>query len=214
VLFDVDGTLADTNYLHTLSWARAFADAGVWAPMNAIHRLVGQGGSRLVANLIGEPNPEAEQRRPVHYREMAGDIRIFPGAADLLRACHAAGLAVVFATSAPSEELGLITGRLGCDDVVDAVTTADDVEESKPAPEVFLKAMAAGGIDPARALAVGDSVWDVQAATAAGIGCLAVESGGSSRHELMEAGALQVYRDARQLCDWMATSPLAALPRR
>lgn len=211
VLFDVDGTLVDTNYLHALAWSRALRDHGEWAPMNAIHRLVGMGGDRLLVELLGHDVPEAVAARPARYRELAPDICPFPGAGDLLRRTHERGVAVILATSAPEEELAVLRRLLGADDVIDGQTTADDIETSKPAPDVFSVAMARHSIDPRKALAVGDSVWDVRAARAAGIGCVAVESGGSSHHELAEAGARQVYRDPQELLDQFLTSPLAQL---
>jgi HAD superfamily hydrolase (TIGR01509 family) len=214
VLFDVDGTLVDTNYLHALAWSRAFRDAGEWVPMNAIHRLVGMGGDQLVPELLGHDSPDATAARPVRYRELIGDARAFPGATDLLRRVHDNGLAVVLATSAPADELSELLKVLAADDhVIDAQTTADDVASSKPDPEVFRSAMETASVDPMRALAVGDSIWDVQAARAAGIGCLAVETGGFSQHELSEAGALHVYRDVQELHDQFHTSPLATLLR-
>jgi HAD superfamily hydrolase (TIGR01509 family) len=211
VLFDVDGTLADSNYLHSLAWSRAFRDAGEWVPMNAIHRLIGMGGDQLVPELLGHDSPEATAARPRRYQELIEDVRIFPGAADLLRRLHDGGLAVVLATSAPDDELAVLLDKLDAGDAIDAQTTADDIEESKPAPEVFLTAMKTASVDPEWAVAVGDSVWDVQAARAAGIGCVAVESGGFSEHELSEAGALHVYRDVKELLDQLRTSPIANL---
>jgi HAD superfamily hydrolase (TIGR01509 family) len=211
VLFDVDGTLFDTNYLHTLTWSRAFADAGEWAPMNSIHRLVGMGSDRLVVELLGHESPEAVDVRPRRYQELIDEARPFPGAAELLRLCHRNNLSVVIATSAASDELDELLSKLGAGDAIDAQTTADDIEEAKPDPEVFLKAMEAGAIDPRRAIAVGDSVWDIKSARAAGIACIAVESGGYSEHELSEEGALHVYRDVQELFDQFYTSPLALL---
>jgi HAD superfamily hydrolase (TIGR01509 family) len=211
VLFDVDGTLVDTNYLHALAWARAFRDAGEWVPMNAIHRSIGMGGDRLVPELLGRDSPEAVAARPRRYAELIGDARAFPGAANLLGRVHASGLAVVLATSAPEDELSILLDILGAGEAIDAQTTADDVENSKPAPDIFATAMSAGSIDPARAWAVGDSVWDIRAARAAGIGCIAVESGGFSHHELSDAGALRVYRDVKELLDQFLTSPLATI---
>jgi HAD superfamily hydrolase (TIGR01509 family) len=211
VLFDVDGTLFDTNYLHTLAWSRAFADAGEWAPMNSIHRLVGMGSDRLVVELLGHESPEAVGARSHRYGELIGEARPFPGAADLLRLCHHHHLSVVIATSAVSDELSQLLEKLGADDAINAQTTADDIDEPKPDPEVFRKAMEAGGIDPRRAIAIGDSVWDIRAARAAGIACIAVESGGYSEHELREEGALQVYRDVQELYDQFYTGPLALL---
>ena len=211
VLFDVDGTLFDTNYLHTLAWSRAFADAGEWAPMNSIHRLVGMGSDRLVVELLGHECPHAVRARPRHYEEMIHEARPLPGAAELLRHCHRSGLSVVIATSAVADELNVLLRKLEADDAIDAQTTADDIEVPKPDPQVFRKAMEVGGINPRRALAVGDSIWDVQAARAAGIACIAVESGGYSEHELNEEGALHVYRDVQELLDQFFTSPMALL---
>jgi HAD superfamily hydrolase (TIGR01509 family) len=211
VLFDVDGTLVDSNYVHALSWSRAFRDAGEWAPMNAIHRLVGMGGDQLVSELLGHACPEAHAARPKHYEELKGDILPFPHAAQLLREIHTLGLGVVLATSAPDDELRFLRDLLHAEGAIDAQTSADDVAAAKPDPEVFLKAMTIGNIDAKRAIAVGDSVWDVKSARAAGIGCIAVESGGFSRHELSEAGAVFVYRDVKELLDQLRTSPIGAL---
>ncbi len=211
VLFDVDGTLCDTNYLHTLAWSRALRDCGEWAPMNAIHRLIGMGGDQLLPELLGHDSPDATTRRPQRYQELAGDVLAFPRAAEALREVHKRGFVVVLATSAPDDELVTLRKALGADDAIDGQTSADDVERSKPHPEVFLSAMERYSIDPRRALAVGDSVWDIEAARAAGIGCVAVESGGFSRHELSEAGARHVYRDVGELIDQFATGPLAQI---
>lgn len=211
VLFDLDGTLVDTNYLHALAWSRAFRDCGEWAPMNAIHRLVGVGGDQLVPRILGRDKPEISDARASRYRELAPDIRGFPGAAALLRQVRECSLAVVLATSSPKDEISLALSVLDADEAIDGLTTADDVPTSKPAPDVFLKAMDTFGLDPRLSIAVGDSIWDVEAARAAGIACVAVESGGFSQHELSEAGARQVYRDVREIVDQYVTSPLAAL---
>ena len=211
MLFDLDGTLVDSNYLHTLAWSRALSDVGAWAPMNAIHRLVGMGGDQLVPRLLGHDVPGASDARAHRYRELLDEVRAFPGSADLLRTLHHAGLAVVLATSSPPDELDVAVRILDVDDSIDAVTSKKDVDRSKPAPDLFLAAMRAGMIDPARALAVGDSVWDLQAARAAGIGCVGVETGGFSQHELSEAGALHVYQDVQEVGRQLLTGPLAAL---
>jgi HAD superfamily hydrolase (TIGR01509 family) len=213
VLFDVDGTLIDTNYLHTVAWSQALADAGEWAPMNAIHRLVGMGGDQLVPRLLGHVSPQALDARTRRYRELIDEAKPFPGATALLRRTHEAGLVVALATSSPGDELQVLRALLEADDVIDAQTTADEIKASKPDPEVFLAAMGVAGIDPAWAVAVGDSVWDVEAARGAGIACIGVESGGFSRHELSEAGAVQVFRDVQELGRQFQTSPLAVLAR-
>ena len=211
VVFDVDGTLVDTNYLQTLAWSRALRDAGEWAPMNAIHRLVGMGGDKLVPELLGHDSPEAVNARPGRYREIIGEARPFPGAEELVSCIHQHGLITALATSSPSDELDTVLEVLDIDAVLDVKMTADDIESSKPDPEVFLTAMDEASLEPARTLAIGDSVWDVKAANGAGIGCVAVESGGFSRHELSEAGAVHVYRDARELLQQFLVTPLALL---
>ncbi len=211
VLFDVDGTLVDTNYLHVLTWSRALRENGEWAPMNAIHRLVGMGGDQLVPHLLGHPDDAVEDARGRQYKGLIEEAQVFPGAADLLRRVHSAGLKVVLATSSPGEELEHLRRLIDAEDAIDAQTTSDDVESSKPEPDVFLAAMKAGGIDPRGTLVVGDSTWDIEAARAAGVGCVAVETGGFSEHELSEAGALHVYRDVREILQQFDTSPLALL---
>lgn len=181
--------------------------------MNAIHRLIGMGGDQLVPELLGHDSPQASAARSVRYKELIDDACVFPGAADLVRKMHDNGLAVVLATSAPEDELEVLLEMLDVGEALTAQTTADDIANTKPAPEIFIKAMERGSIDPERALAVGDSTWDIQAARAAGIGCMAVETGGFSRHELSEAGALTVYQDVQELVDQFWTSPLAMLVR-
>ena len=178
VLFDVDGTLVDTNYLHTLAWSRALIDLGEWAPMNAIHRLIGMGGDTLVPELLGHDVEGASDRRSARYAELIDEARPFPGAADLLRRVHDEGLAVVLASSAPVDELDAMIELLGVGDAIDATTSADDVDASKPEPDVFEAAARAGDIDLERCLVVGDSIWDIRAARAAGIGCV---GGGDGR---------------------------------
>jgi HAD superfamily hydrolase (TIGR01509 family) len=212
VLLDVDGTLVDTNYLHTLAWARALIDIGEWAPMNAIHRSVGMGGDQLVAHLLGAPRQEAAAAWRARYEELSADIRAFPFARQLVERLRQGGLKVALATSSPADLLQSAMKTIGIE--VDGVTTADDVASSKPDPAVFEVAMQLTGIDPQFAVAVGDSVWDVQAARAAGIGCVGVETGGFSRHELSEEGAIAVYRDVEELWRQLSTSPLAQLHTR
>jgi HAD superfamily hydrolase (TIGR01509 family) len=211
VLVDLDGTLVDTNYLHTLAWSRAFRELGEWAPMNAIHRLVGMGSDQLVPELLGHDRDDAAAAHDRHYAELEDDVRPFPEAGGFLRRMSDAGLVVVLATSASEDDLTHVLEVLDADDAIDAIVHADDVDRSKPDPEIFNTARDKGGIDPALVLAIGDSVWDIKAARAAGMGCVAVESGGSSRSELDEAGAIAVYRDVRELSEQLMTSPIGSL---
>jgi HAD superfamily hydrolase (TIGR01509 family) len=214
VLVDLDGTLVDTNYLHTLAWSRAFTDVGEWAPMNAIHRLIGMGGDQLVPELLGRDVSGAHDAQARHFAGLKPEVRAFPGATPLLRGLHDLGLVVVLASSASEDDLGDLRAVLDADDAIDAAVHAGDVSTSKPSPEIFEVAREKGGIDAHRVLAIGDSIWDVRAAHNAQMPCVAVESGGTSRAELSEAGALAVYRDAGQLCDHLLSSPIATLVAR
>ena len=118
--------------------------------MNAIHRLIGMGGDRLVPELLGHDSPEATAARPRRYKELMDEAQAFPAAAALLRKAHDSGLAVVLATSAPDDELKAALQVLRAGRAIDGQTTADDVESSKPSPEVFEKAMKTFSIDPGR----------------------------------------------------------------
>ena len=211
VLFDIDGTLVDSNYLHTLAWSRALADGGEWAPMNAIHRLIGMGSDTLLPALIGRTDDEIADFWKVHYEAMMSEVRPFPGASALVREVAATGAAAVLATSSPGAHLSFLVALLGLGDEVAAATTADDAEKSKPDPEIFLTAMARVGGDPARTFVIGDSRWDVEAANSARMRCIAVETGGFSEAELTAAGAIAVYEDVDALRRDLATGPLAQL---
>jgi len=211
VLLDVDGTLMDTTYLHTIAWARALADLGHAAPMHAIHRLVGMGGDQLVPELLGRDVEGATDAWRVRYDELRDEATPLDSAHDLVAALHGLGLAVVLATSSPADLVRTVIDRLDIGDLIDGVTTADDVASSKPDPGVFEAAIRAGSIDPGCVLAVGDSVWDVRAARAAGVGCIGLETGGFSRHELAEDGAIAVYRNPSELLAQLLTSPIAIL---
>jgi HAD superfamily hydrolase (TIGR01509 family) len=211
VLFDVDGTLVDSNYLHTQAWSRALRDGGHWAAMNVIHRLVGMGGDQLTARLLGHSDDDAVDRWRHHYEQLIGEVVVFPGATELISALHDAGVRVVLASSSPADHVQHMVELLGVADVIDAATSSNDADRSKPAPDIFRSALAAGDVDPQRSLVVGDSIWDVQAARAAGLATIGVESGGFSRHELNEEGALAVFRHVGDLLAQWRTSPLGQL---
>jgi HAD superfamily hydrolase (TIGR01509 family) len=201
VLFDVDGTLVDTNYLHTLAWSRALADAGEWAPMNAIHRLVGMGGDQLVPHLLGHSNDAVLAARPGRYRELMPEARVFPGARRLLTALARQGAQVVLATSSPKDELEAMVALLDVGSAISHTTNGDDVDRTKPHADVFECALERAGLGPDDAVVVGDSVWDVEAAGRAGIRMVAVETGGFAAAELRTAGADAVYHDVGELLD-------------
>jgi HAD superfamily hydrolase (TIGR01509 family) len=214
VLYDVDGTLVDSNYLHVVAWWQAFRAHGHDVAMTDIHRTVGQGAARLVETLLGHPDEAVVDGHTDFYAPLLYEVPPFPGAADLLRATKKAGLAVVLATSASEKEAGMLRRTLDADDAVDAVTTSDAVDSSKPEPDILEAALAAAGLSADCAVLVGDTVWDVEAGRRAGMDCVAVRSGGISEAELRDAGAVAVYRDVADLLERVDDSPLAELARR
>jgi HAD superfamily hydrolase (TIGR01509 family) len=207
-LFDVDGTLLDSSYLHTLAWTRALADHGHHPAMAAVHRLIGMGGSELLETLIGSASDEIERAWRTHFDALLPEVRAFDGARELLQAVHQRGLTVVLATSSPEDLLRTMRAKLDADAFIDDAVTSADADNAKPHPDIFTTALERSGSTRDGAVAVGDSVWDVEAAARAGIRCVGVESGGYSRGELLDAGAVAVYRDPRALLagieDWTA----------
>jgi len=212
VIFDVDGTLVDTNYLHTLAWARGFRDAGETVSMSAIHRLIGMGPDQLVEELLDHESDEASDGHSAQFEKLMPEIKPFPGAAELLEKVHERGAKVVLASSASENELdAMIEAIEPADGSIDHIVKKDDVEESKPAPDIFEAAISGAGLDPKASLVVGDTVWDIEAAKKCDLQMVAVLTGGISRQELEEAGAIAVYEDVAQLLRELDDSPIGAL---
>ncbi|MFG2104771.1 HAD family hydrolase [Micromonospora sp. S4605] len=215
VLFDVDGTLVDSTYLHTVSWWEALRQDDRPVPMATIHRAIGMGSDKLLDHLLGpERDRDADDRlRDAHdtlYGEYWERLQPLPRAADLLRACAEHGLRVVLATSAAEHEVAALRRALAADDVIDTVTSSADARESKPAPDILVAALEQSGLDAARVVFVGDSVWDVAAAGKLDIPCVGLTCGGTSRGELAGAGAVAVYEDPAALLAALPDSPVLA----
>ncbi|HVE94299.1 MAG TPA: HAD family hydrolase [Acidimicrobiales bacterium] len=208
VLADVDGTLVDSNYHHALAWFRALCDHGHVIPLVDIHRRVGMGGSQMLEELIGHADEDIEADWRQNFEEMLPEIEPFARVADLLHACAGRGVRVVLATSAPSDLLAALRAKVDADDWIHAKVDADDVAEAKPEPDVFAAALAKAAVAASDAIVLGDSTWDVLAARRAGLGCVCVLSGGYGRAELLDAGAVAVYRDVAELLDAFDDSPL------
>ncbi|MGI8563641.1 MAG: HAD family hydrolase [Candidatus Dormibacter sp.] len=199
VIFDVDGTLVDSTYLHTLAWARTFREAGREVETYRIHRAVGMGSDQLIPALIGREQPELSEKHTEHYRGLGDEARAFPRVSELLRSLHSQGLQVILATSAKPEELKRLLAKIDADDTIDRVVSSEEVSTSKPAPDIFETALEQSGLNAGQALVVGDSVWDLKAASRCGLPAVAVVCGGTSRAELEEAGAVRVYEDPAEL---------------
>lgn len=213
VIFDVDGTLLDTNYLHTVAWMRALRDHGYdEVTMAQVHGAIGIASGQLVERLTGGTDEEVAEAHTKAYQPFQDDVRAFPKAADLVQACHEAGLRVVIATSGKEKDLEWMLPAIGVpEDIVDGASTSSDVENAKPAPDLLSVAMEKSDLDPARSVALGDTVWDVKAAADAGVPCIALACGGIGAAELREAGAVEVWDDPADLLAHFAESRIAGL---
>jgi HAD superfamily hydrolase (TIGR01509 family) len=215
VLFDVDGTLVDSNYLHVHAWQRAFDAEAVSVSAWHIHRCIGMDGSTLVRILSDDAPAEVQDRltdaHSRYYRELTPLLAPLPGARELLRRVAGLGLQVVLASSAPGDELEILRKVLDCDDVIATTTSSRDVDTAKPEPGIVQVALGRARVDAEHAIFVGDAVWDAHAARGAGVPCIGVLSGGISREELQAAGASPVFADAQELLDQLSSTRIAEL---
>jgi HAD superfamily hydrolase (TIGR01509 family) len=204
-ILDVDGTLIDTNYQHALAWFRAFARHEIVLPIWRIHRHIGMGGDQVIAALTDE-DTERERGDAIRddekqlYQEMIGEVRAMEGATELIDELRRRGHRVVLATSAKPEELDHYLEMLEASERADAWTSSEDVESTKPEPDLVQAALQKLGAGPEDAVMIGDTPWDVEAAKRAGVGTIAVLTGGFAAEELRDAGALAVYESVAELC--------------
>jgi HAD superfamily hydrolase (TIGR01549 family) len=211
VLFDMDGTLLDTNYLHVLAWSRALRDQGRQVPMAVIHSLIGMGSDKLIQRLVGGKAPDLDESHSRHYRGLQAEARAFAGAAQLLRTIDGRGAAVILGTSAKSDELDAMLAVLDAGGAISDVISAGDVQNTKPEPDIFATALQRCQLPAEKVLVVGDTVWDVEAAGRLGLRCIGVETGGVGGGVLSRAGAVAVYDDVATLLRELDRSPVRPL---
>jgi HAD superfamily hydrolase (TIGR01509 family) len=204
VVLDVDGTLMDTNYLHTEAWARAFERAGHRIPRVKLHREVGKGAGLLIQEFVDDEET-AQKIQSFHsevYEELQEYGHPLPGAKELISSLEDRGYEVWFVTSAKDEELEHHMQELDAEGRIEGVVNSSAVENTKPTPDIFEETLRRAGTTAGETVAVGDAVWDVEAAREAGIRTVAVLSGGAfHRSELEEAGAVDVYEDCAAILD-------------
>ena len=211
-LLDVDGTLIDSNYQHALAWFRAFREHGFVLPVWRIHRAIGMGGDQLVPALLGKDVDEKQgdeirdTRGPI-YKELMPEVQPLEGAHELIADLKERGLTIVFASSSPADDLDHYLELLDARDLADAWTTEEDVDATKPAPDLVRAALEKAGTDSAAM--IGDTRWDVEAAAKAGIETVCLMTGGWSEQELRDAGAVAVFESVDDLRQRLAETPLA-----
>ena len=204
VVLDVDGTLMDTNYLHTEAWARAFEKVGHRVPRVKLHREVGKGAGLLIHEFVDDEETveEIQNLHSEFYEGLQEHGHPLPGAKELISSLKERGYEVWFVTSAKDEELEHHMQELEAEDMIDGVVNSSAVENSKPAPDIFEETLRRAGAAAEETVAVGDALWDVEAAREAGIRTVAVLSGGAfNKEELEEAGAVAVYEDCAALLE-------------
>lgn len=216
-LFDIDGTLVDSNHLHVVAWWEAFRQSGHRVPAHAVHRAIGLPGERLIDHLLGGERDRSEDDRlgAAHdtlYGTFFDRLQAFDRAGDLLRALADDGWKVALVTSAKDRELAALRRAVDADEALTETATADDVEEGKPAPDPIEHALSLVGVPADRAVFVGDSVWDMEAARHARVVSAGLLCGGIPRADLVEAGAAAVYDDPADLLAHLRTSPFATVP--
>jgi len=204
VLLDVDGTLVDSNYQHTLAWARALAAFDLVVPLWRIHRQIGKGGDRMITDLCGEEAERAHgdairDAEGERYAELIGEVRPLPRARELLKTLDEQGTIVVLASSCREEELEHYLDLLDARDLVQGATSSADADTTKPAPDILEAALERA--QTPRAVMLGDATWDCEAAANAGIPCVGLLTGGFSHQELRDAGAREVFDELGDLVD-------------
>lgn len=211
LILDVDGTLLDTVYLHVLAWWESFLAAGHEVSCFDIHRAIGRGSGDLVETLIGRSDESVVGGHAERWAPLRERCIPFHDVPELIREAAGRGLVIVYCTSGSEADTEDFREKIGCDDVVSAVVSSGDVEQSKPAPDMVRTALDAVGVPPERAIMLGDTVYDVRAAKAAGVDCIGLMCGGIGERELQEAGAVAVYGNPSELLQELDASPVGRL---
>jgi HAD superfamily hydrolase (TIGR01549 family) len=215
VLFDIDGTLLDSNLAHAQAWVDIFRRHGRAVPVEAVRRQIGKGADKLMPVFlpkeeVGRVGEKLKKERVELFREKyLPDVRPFPEVRELFGRLVKDGKRIALASSATGPELKAYKRLLGVEDLLDAHTSADDAERSKPDPDIFEAALdRLGDPDPADAIVVGDTPYDAEAARRAGLRAVGVTCGGWPESDLKAAGCVAVYRDPADLLANYERSPL------
>jgi HAD superfamily hydrolase (TIGR01509 family) len=213
VLFDIDGTLVDSNDAHAHAWVEAFGESGVHVEFHEVRRSIGMGGDKLMPAVSGVSEDSAsgqrisKRRGEIFKAKYLPDLRPFAGARDLVAEVKARGLTAVAASSAKRDELERLLQIAGARELLDEATSSDEAEESKPEPDIVHAALAKARARPEEALLIGDTPYDVEAASRAGVAVIAVRCGGWTDRDLR--GAIAIYDGPWELLTRIDESALA-----
>jgi HAD superfamily hydrolase (TIGR01509 family) len=212
-ILDIDGTLVDTNYQHAIAWYRAFRQNGIILPVWRIHRHIGMGGDQVVAALTDdatedEKGDEIRAAEKALYMALIEEVEPMEGSRELIEDLKERGHTVVLASSAKKDEVEHYLDQLDARELADDWTMSDDVESTKPQPDLVQAALDKAGADDDDGVMIGDTPWDIEAAKRAGVGTLAVLTGGFSRDELEQAGAAMVFESVAELRERLGETPL------
>jgi HAD superfamily hydrolase (TIGR01549 family) len=215
VLFDIDGTLVDSVDLHAKAWQEAFERFGKVIPFERIRSQIGKGGDQLMKEFLSpeELDRFGEEldafRSDLYKRTYLGQVRAFPRVRELFQELRRRGIRIALASSAKGDELAAYKKIAGIEDLVDAETSADDAERTKPDPDIFEAALEyLENVDKTLTLVVGDSPWDAIAARKLSLRTIGVLCGGFPETELRKAGCIAIYRDPADLLDRLDESPI------
>jgi HAD superfamily hydrolase (TIGR01509 family) len=223
MIFDIDGTLIDSNPAHVEAWVQAFGRFGYKVAADRVSVEIGKGGDKLVPGILGAAadRKDGDGLREAQKEEFLALARrsrlpVFPGARELMAELRRRGLRTALATSSSGEQLDGLFASAGIDfrELVDQTTSADDAAESKPSPDIVEAALGRLGLAPGECAMAGDTVFDAEACRAAGVACLGVRSGGNDAPTLMRAGARAVWRDTADLLQHLDQALEIASPGR
>ncbi len=214
LLCDLDGTLVQSNWLHAEAWQKALGAMGIPLELEDVRRQIGKGGDELIPVFVPwwkhkhVEEPLKSLRKFLFYADFRERVQPLPGAREFLVKLQQSGIRVALASSASKEDLLFYKHLVGIDDLVDAQTSADDADRSKPHPDIFEAALKRLCLKPHQVLALGDTPWDAEAAGKAEIWTIGVETGGWSRQELLAAGCVEVYASVADLLEHFDQSAL------
>jgi membrane protein len=202
LILDIDGTLLDSNWQHVDAWAEAFAGEGYHLDRQTLHDQIGKGGDNLVPTLVPDAPDDVKERLekaegPIYKDKYRNSVKPFPGARELMVEATRRGQKVVLASSANGPDLDFYVELLDAEELLSSTTSKDDVEHSKPCPDIFAAALEKLGVAPDEAIVVGDTPYDISAAAKIRVKTIALRSGEFTDEQL--SGAVEIYDDIADL---------------